>query len=375
MDNSVIVPAAVTHAETLWRAYHGQPVDDENHQAALLFISGNHHGNPTDRTKQLRAEVVHADYYKDQPKLLELVKKWRSKFEPQISLSEQEARAFITEAINSPTNVDALFTDHCFSGVTVMEQGNLNDIPTVRPAGKLRGWSLNLSTSGMGIYNCVRKNLLAGPGDMVLLSPEAMYDYRRVDSMSHWTHHWIYFQPDQRLLQWLNWQEVGPHIYHIQLPDVEYPVVRSLFESTLDFDSTEDTASKALLLSITEQILIRCSRLANATGGQFVDSRVQKTIDYVGANLEKPLTVEDIARHVQLSRTQLSTLFKDHTGSTLINWREERRIAKASQLLTQSALKIQQIAVQVGYEDPLYFSRTFAKLAGMSPREYRKSHQ
>jgi len=375
MENSVVAPATVTHAEALWRAYNGQPQSDEVHKAALRFVFGDHRGNPAERTTQLMTELSYPDFYKDQPKQLELIKKWKSKFEPHVSLSEQEARAFITEAINCPANVDALFTDHTFSGVTMMEKGQLNDMSTVRPASKLRGWSLNLSTSGMGTYNCIRQNLLAGTGHMVLLSPDAMYDYRRADTMSHWTHHWIYFQADQRLLQWLNWREVGPHIYHIQIPDLDYPVIRSLFESTLDLDATQDTISKALLLSITEQIFIRCSRLANATGSRFVDSRVQKAIDYVGANLEKPLTIEGIAGYVQLSRTQLSTLFKENTGSTLINWREERRIAKASQLLTQSSLKIQQIAAQVGYEDPLYFSRTFSKLAGMSPRLYRKKHQ
>ena len=374
MDNTVVLPAVIAHAETLWRVSRGQRVDDAIHQGALRFIFGDHRGNMAERTAQLMSEQIDSDFYKDQPKQQALTKKWRSKFEPRLSLSEQEAQRFIIEACSSPELMDGLFTDHAFSGVTVMEQGHINDVPTIRPAGKLRGWSLNLSTSGMGSYNCIRQNLFAGPGDMVLLSPEAMYDYRRAGQLSHWTHHWIYFQPDQRLLQWLNWQEVGPHIYHIRIPDVEYPRIRSLFQSTLEFDSTEDASSEALLLSITEQILIRCSRLSSATGSRIVDSRVQKAMDYVGANLEKPLKIEDIARYVQLSKTQQSTLFKNSTGSTLINWREERRIAKASQLLTQSSLKIQQIAEQVGYEDPLYFSRAFSKLAGISPRQYRKSH-
>ena len=187
MDNTVVLPAVIAHAETLWRVSRGQRVDDAIHQGALRFIFGDHRGNMAERTAQLMSEQIDSDFYKDQPKQQALTKKWRSKFEPRLSLSEQEAQRFIIEACSSPELMDGLFTDHAFSGVTVMEQGHINDVPTIRPAGKLRGWSLNLSTSGMGSYNCIRQNLFAGPGDMVLLSPEAMYDYRRAGQLSHWT--------------------------------------------------------------------------------------------------------------------------------------------------------------------------------------------
>ena len=102
------------------------------------------------------------------------------------------------------------------------------------------------------------------------------------------------------------------------------------------------------------------------------DIRVQQAMDYISSNLGRAFSVQDVAQHVRLSRTQLSSLFKEHTGSTLFGWREERRIAQASQLLTQTALQIQEIAERIGYDDPLYFSRTFTRLVGCSPRQYRK---
>jgi AraC family transcriptional regulator of arabinose operon len=208
-----------------------------------------------------------------------------------------------------------------------------------------------------------------------LLSPDAMYDYRRAHHASHWTHDWVYFQPNPRVLDWLNWAEIGPHIYHLKVPDADYPAIKALFESTLDFDPTADSLSEALLLNIIEQIFIRCSRFSTCAGKGYTDSRVPNAMNYINSNLEKSLTVDDISQHVQLSKTQLSALFKDNTGNTLINWREGRRIARASQLLTQTTLQIQEIAEKIGYEDPLYFSRTFSRLIGCSPRQYRQNQQ
>jgi AraC family transcriptional regulator of arabinose operon len=103
-----------------------------------------------------------------------------------------------------------------------------------------------------------------------------------------------------------------------------------------------------------------------------IDTRVQQAMDYISSNLSRSFSVQDVARHVRLSRTRLSSLFKEHTGSTLIHWREERRVARASQLLTQTTLQIQEIAEEIGYDDPLHFSRTFSRLVGCSPRQYRK---
>ncbi len=372
MDNYTVPPDVVRYAQNFWKLLRGRRADVNIQIEALRFIVGDHRGNMSERVPLLRHELSTAGIYRNQPKVDELIHKWKKHFEPKLNLSVPQAESFILALSGSSAHLDEVFGDCSTSGVTKMERGHLNDSATRRPAGYLRGWSLNLSTSEVGHYNCIRQELQAGQGDMVLLSPEAMYDYRRASQASHWIHHWIYFQTDERLLQWLNWEEVGPHIYHIRIPEKEYPIIRALFESTLDFNPDEDKASEALLLSIAEQIFIRCSRFPSRAGVGFTDARVRKAMDYIGENLEVSLTVQDIAHHVQLSRTQLSRLFKDATGRSLVSWREERRIAKASQLLAQSSLKIQQISERVGYEDPLYFSRVFSRLVGVSPMQYRK---
>lgn len=372
MNKSPHHPPLIRYAVTSWQLMNGHLVDPADYRQAMLFATGDHRGNFTDRVGPLMLALQDSDIYTSQPSVPGLIKKWKSRFEPEINLSEQDAGEFLLESASALDLVDEIFANNSLSGVTKMVKSTPTDIEIRRPAGKLSGWSLNLTVSGAGHYHCVRDEVQTGRGDLLLLSPEAMYDCRRASQAPHWIHSWIFFQPEARLLDWLNWVEVGPHIYHLKLPDAELTVVEALFESTLDFDPAGSKLSEALLLNITEQIFIRCSQYSSAAGRATIDIRVQQAMDYVSTNLSHSFSVQDVARHVQLSRTQLTTLFKEHTGSTLIRWREERRVARASKLLTQTTLQIRKIAEQVGYDDPLYFSRSFSRLVGCSPREYRK---
>jgi AraC family transcriptional regulator of arabinose operon len=374
MDNIPEPATILRNAMTTWRLIRGQPVGKEELHDAWLSTAGDHPGNIAERLGPLILKLSQTDFFTTQPLVPLLISKWRPKFEVATALSVEQAILFQIEAGSALERLSDLLGDHCLSAVTHMERGAPNDVVTHRPAGDLKGWSLNLSVSGVGHYNCIRQELRAGPGDMVLLSPEAMYDYQRAPDVSHWIHSWIYFKPHQNLLRWLNWAEIGPHIYHLKLPESEVSSIKSLFDSTLEFDPTESEQSEALLLNITEQIFIRCASIRADSGRNHLDVRVKRAMTFISDNLERALTVDSIAQHVQLSKTQLSAIFKESTGSTLISWREERRVARASHLLTQTTLQIQEVAQQVGYEDPLYFSRTFSKLVGCSPRQFRQVH-
>ncbi|WP_369809177.1 helix-turn-helix domain-containing protein [Oceanicoccus sp. KOV_DT_Chl] len=72
---------------------------------------------------------------------------------------------------------------------------------------------------------------------------------------------------------------------------------------------------------------------------------------------------------------QDSLLFSSNKPASIIKWRDEKRIAYACQLLAHSNKPINTIADQVGYSDPLYFTRCFRRQMGSSPRQYRCSYQ
>ena len=100
---------------------------------------------------------------------------------------------------------------------------------------------------------------------------------------------------------------------------------------------------------------------------------VQKSVEYINANYSYPITVEDIAGYVGLSRSHLFRSFELVMQKSPKEYLTEFRMKQACYLLEHSGLSITAIANSVGFDNGLYFSKTFRKNKGMSPKEYRSS--
>lgn len=99
---------------------------------------------------------------------------------------------------------------------------------------------------------------------------------------------------------------------------------------------------------------------------------ISDSIRFMKANIHRMLTVEDMAGHFYYSTSHFSTLFKNKTGSSPLEYFIRLKIHYTCQLLDQSSLRIKEIASKVGYNDPYYFSRLFCRVMGVSPSHYRR---
>lgn len=95
--------------------------------------------------------------------------------------------------------------------------------------------------------------------------------------------------------------------------------------------------------------------------------------EYVRRHYESyALSVKDIADYVGLTTTYVCTLFKNETNITINQYISDYRIERAKRLLEDPRNKISDIAEKIGYSDSNYFGKSFKKLVGLTPSEYRE---
>lgn len=98
----------------------------------------------------------------------------------------------------------------------------------------------------------------------------------------------------------------------------------------------------------------------------------EKVIHYMQENLSQHLTLAQMANQFKYSTSHFSMLFQKETGTSPINYFLKLKIQKACQYIELTNLKLQEIAIILGFDEPAYFSRLFTKIMGVSPSTYRK---
>lgn len=99
---------------------------------------------------------------------------------------------------------------------------------------------------------------------------------------------------------------------------------------------------------------------------------IEQVKEFINTNFSNAdLSLTEVANQVNLSSSYLSTLFSQETGQTFKEYLTGVRIDQSKQLLRTTMLKSVEIAEQVGYNDPHYFSTVFKKSTGLSPRKFR----
>lgn len=100
---------------------------------------------------------------------------------------------------------------------------------------------------------------------------------------------------------------------------------------------------------------------------------VFKTMDYIRGNCLRRITLEDVANEVYLSKAYLSSIFKQETGMSIIDYINQTRIAHSKTLLANTTLSLIEIANECSFGDQSYFSRVFKRYEGVTPKQYRSN--
>ncbi|GCF92652.1 DNA-binding response regulator [Enterococcus florum] len=144
-------------------------------------------------------------------------------------------------------------------------------------------------------------------------------------------------------------------------------------------DKLETICQTPTLFTLTSRLLLEeLTKLKNQQKNPEYQSKtdkiVQQCVDYLKENYADPnLSLQSLADHLNISPAYLSTIFSQNKQVTFIEYLTCIRMEQAKKLLVETNHKIIDITFFVGYNDPNYFSFTFKKRNGLSPKEFRKT--
>ncbi|MCE5184656.1 MAG: AraC family transcriptional regulator [Planctomycetaceae bacterium] len=102
---------------------------------------------------------------------------------------------------------------------------------------------------------------------------------------------------------------------------------------------------------------------------------VRKVDEYIKNNLNKGISLIELADAVYVSRFYLDHVFKKVTGLSPLRYALKLRMEQAKKLLAEGSMNVYEVARKMGFEDPYYFSRQFKQVAGVSPKQFQKKFQ
>ena len=226
--------------------------------------------------------------------------------------------------------------------------------------------------AGEGWFEISGKKFRVPAGCYFILPAGIPHSYG-ADAESPWTIYWVHFQgstaPAYALLP--------EKICRIR-PTSESRIRErnELFEeifTTLDKGMASDSIRYASALFHHYLATLRyLPEYRGKTGIGEADDIIEATIHFMEENLEKSLTLRQIADYSGYSSSYLSALFRKRIGYAPLTYFNHLKIRLACRLLTDTSMKVNSICHKVGINDPYYFSRLFSKAIGMSPSEYRR---
>ena len=224
--------------------------------------------------------------------------------------------------------------------------------------------------SGKGTYTVKNNTFTLQAGDCFLVYPNTEVIYQ-ADSLDPWEYAWVGFTGSDAamILQATDFSKSKPVLFQIDYGETVKKNILHIYDARgSEFKNAVEMTGR-LYTMLSTFMHNANTQVPQATANSYV----QKSIEYINSNYSYPITVEDIADYVGLSRSHLFRSFENVLGVSPKKYLTDFRIKQACYLLEHSNLSITAIANSIGFDNGLYFSKTFHKNKGMSPKEYRKN--
>ncbi len=242
---------------------------------------------------------------------------------------------------------------------------------TWRPKGT-DDWLLIYTEVGAGRFVSAQGSVVTRAGDIVLYAPHEPHDYSTSQDAGEWRLLWAHFLPKPHWQAWLSWPATEQGLKLLRLAEGEIQSeFRAAMRRMISLSKRPIPIARDLAMPALEEALLWARLAAYQDKWVTMDGRVRRAIDYLAAQYREPFQMEKLARHSGLSVSRLAHLFTAQTGLSPQRFLERHRMQIASRLLRMTDFTVTEIAAEVGYADPFYFSNRFRHYSGKSPSQFR----
>lgn len=210
------------------------------------------------------------------------------------------------------------------------------------------------------------------------LIPSGVEAWYEADMNEPWTYRWIGFEgmSAKEVIQAAGFTINRPVRRIRCMKSVNAYVDAMLQTNQLIFEN--DLKRNGLLMLVFAE-LIADNRSACLSEGKIPPGNrysgsvyVEKAVDYISANFNKRIKINELAEEIGVNRSYLTSCFQKILGCSPQEYLMNLRIEKAKSLFKKGDIQINEVSALVGYADPLAFSKAFKSKTGRSPKEYKE---
>ncbi len=247
----------------------------------------------------------------------------------------------------------------------------IHDGPTVKTLhydGR-NDYQLIYIAAGKGEYHLKNGTRIVEKGNMILYRPgePQVYTYYAADKCDIY---WVHFTGSkvEGILSHYNLPKDENVFFTGSSPDYKWIYNQMIRELQLRRDNYEE-----LLPLLLRHIMLLINRYLKEQkkGTKDIFSGIESAIHYFNENYNKSIKIEQYAKEHYISTNRFIENFKNVANMTPTQYILHLRISAAKDRLVSTDKSIKEIAAEVGYNNPLYFSRLFRKIVGLSPSDYR----
>lgn len=301
-----------------------------------------------------------------------LLDRWRDQFDPDGYPLPGVARNFLSDYLRTFIHYRRNYHEFSCHRQSIRE-GHIMDFPTEHPVA-IDYWTIYITRGGQACLALDSQRSMVDAGSVLVMPPGQVATVMRAPDCEQWEHDRLSFRSLPHWLELLDWT------FSLESPQPLHIRDRTHWERIQEVtDQLEQTTYRSghwterLCHNLIENLLIRLRIIwESESGGGHIDERLAEVVNHLLVHYQQRESLSDIARLARLSPGRLNALFRQQFGTSVMKWRDGLRLQKARELLIGTQLAISEVADQVGFDDPLYFSRRFRHKFNQSPRAARR---